>query len=162
MREAAGDRFDALELNVYPSGWADRRHRRRPRRGGRVIDHLRARTGIELTVDEVLESPHLFIGSIDALVDKFQGSASGSGSARSCSARSTSWRRSSSASPGPDREPAEPAQPKKRGRCGRFASSSASSSGSATSAADERVGHQRPERGPPVAADRAAATASSS
>ena len=40
---------------------------------GRVIDHLRARTGIELTVDEVLESPHLFIGSVDALVAKIQG-----------------------------------------------------------------------------------------
>ncbi len=62
-----------LELNVYPSSSGDRRHRRRPGRGrSRVIDHLRARTGIELTASEVLESPHLFIGSVDALVDKFR------------------------------------------------------------------------------------------
>ena len=32
----------------------------------------RGRTGVELTVDEVLESPHLFIGSIDGLVEKFR------------------------------------------------------------------------------------------
>ena len=36
-----------------------------------VIDHLRARTGVELTEDEVLDSPHLFIGSVDRLVEKF-------------------------------------------------------------------------------------------
>ena len=39
----------------------------------RVIDHLRGRTGVELTSDEVLESPHLFIGSIDGLVEKLVG-----------------------------------------------------------------------------------------
>ncbi|MDT4979238.1 MAG: hypothetical protein QOG07_1117, partial [Pseudonocardiales bacterium] len=37
----------------------------------RVIDALRSRTGIELTEDEVIDSPHLFIGSIDRLVEKF-------------------------------------------------------------------------------------------
>jgi probable F420-dependent oxidoreductase len=70
VREAAGDRFGEVELNVYPSSWEivvtdDARSE-----AGRVIDHLRARSGIELTVDEVLESPHLYIGTVDALVDK--------------------------------------------------------------------------------------------
>jgi hypothetical protein len=32
---------------------------------------LRSRTGVELTEDEVIDSPHLFIGSIDRLVEKF-------------------------------------------------------------------------------------------
>jgi hypothetical protein len=33
---------------------------------------LRARTGHELTEDEVIDSPHVFIGSVDRLVEKFQ------------------------------------------------------------------------------------------
>jgi probable F420-dependent oxidoreductase len=72
VRAAAGDRFDSLEFNVYPSTWPvtvtdDLRGEAR-----RVIDHLRSRTGVELTEDEVIESPHLFLGSIDRLVEKFE------------------------------------------------------------------------------------------
>ena len=71
VRDAAGDRFDSLEFNIYPSTWPvtvtdDLRGEAR-----RVIDELRSRTGIELTEDEVIDSPHLFIGSIDRLVEKF-------------------------------------------------------------------------------------------
>ncbi|MDT4973173.1 MAG: hypothetical protein QOG22_3316 [Pseudonocardiales bacterium] len=71
VREAAGDRFESLEFNIYPSTWPvtltdDLRGEAR-----RVIDALRSRTGIELTEDEVIDSPHLFIGSIDRLVEKF-------------------------------------------------------------------------------------------
>jgi probable F420-dependent oxidoreductase len=72
VRAAAGDRFDSLEFNVYPSGWPavvtdDLRPEAR-----KVIDHIRSRTGVELTEDEIIDSPHLFIGSIDRLVEKFQ------------------------------------------------------------------------------------------
>ena len=35
-----------------------------------VIARLAQRTGIELTTDELLESPHIFIGTIDALEQK--------------------------------------------------------------------------------------------
>ncbi len=71
VREAAGERFPALEFNIYPSTWPvtvtdDLRGEAR-----RVIDHLRSRTGVELTEDEVIDSPHLFIGSVDRLVEKF-------------------------------------------------------------------------------------------
>jgi len=71
VREAAGDRFDTLELNVYPSQWPivvtdDLRGEAR-----KVIDRMRERTGIELTEEEVIESPHIFIGSIDRFVEKF-------------------------------------------------------------------------------------------
>jgi probable F420-dependent oxidoreductase len=67
VRDAAGDRFDSIELNVYPSG------------GPLVItdnaiplareraDTIQRLTGVELTVDEVLESPHVFIGSLATL-----------------------------------------------------------------------------------------------
>jgi probable F420-dependent oxidoreductase len=71
IREAAGDRFPSLVLNVYPSTWpatvTDDLHGE----ARRVIDSLRARTGVELTEDEVIDSPHLFIGSVDRLVEKF-------------------------------------------------------------------------------------------
>jgi probable F420-dependent oxidoreductase len=71
VREAAGDRFGDLEFNVYPSSWPvtvtdDLRGEAR-----RVIDSLRERSGIELTEQEVIDAPHLFIGSIDRFVEKF-------------------------------------------------------------------------------------------
>jgi probable F420-dependent oxidoreductase len=71
VRDAAGERFEALEFNIYPSGWPvvvtdDLRGEAR-----QVIDKLRARTGVELTEDEIIDSPHLFIGSVDRLVEKF-------------------------------------------------------------------------------------------
>ncbi len=70
VREAAGDRFPDLVFNVYPSTWPititdDARAEAR-----RVIDHLRGRNERDLTEDEILESPHLFIGSLDGLTEK--------------------------------------------------------------------------------------------
>jgi probable F420-dependent oxidoreductase len=72
IQEAAGDRFDGLTFNVYPSGWPitvtdDLRGEAR-----KVIDRMKERTGIELTVDEVVASPHIFIGSIERFVEKFE------------------------------------------------------------------------------------------
>jgi probable F420-dependent oxidoreductase len=70
-RTAAGERADALDFNVYPSGWpvtvTDDLHGE----ARKVVDALRKRTGTELTEDDVIESPHVFIGSIDRLVEKF-------------------------------------------------------------------------------------------
>ncbi|HST47403.1 TIGR03621 family F420-dependent LLM class oxidoreductase [Jatrophihabitans sp.] len=71
VREAAGERFPSLELNIYPSVWPvtvtdDLRGEAR-----KVIDHLRSGTDVELTEDEVIDSPHVFIGSVDRLVEKF-------------------------------------------------------------------------------------------
>ncbi|HEV7656039.1 MAG TPA: TIGR03621 family F420-dependent LLM class oxidoreductase [Mycobacteriales bacterium] len=64
VREAAGDRFDALEFNAYPSG------------GPVVVTNDARSAGAEraqrlgLTVEELLESPHVFIGSVDGLAEK--------------------------------------------------------------------------------------------
>lgn len=70
-RAAAGDRADALDYNIYPSGWpatvTDDLHGE----VRKVIDALRKRTGTELSEADVLDSPHLFIGSVDRLVEKF-------------------------------------------------------------------------------------------
>jgi len=72
VHEAAGDRFADLVFNVYPSSWPTTITDDPRGEAAKVIDHLRGRTAVDLTVDEVLESPHLFIGSIDGFVDKFR------------------------------------------------------------------------------------------
>ena len=71
VRAAAGDRFADLTFNVYPSQWPititdDLRGEAR-----KVIDRMRERTGIEMTEQEVIDSPHIFIGSHDRFVEKF-------------------------------------------------------------------------------------------
>jgi probable F420-dependent oxidoreductase len=73
VREAAGDRFDSLTFNVYPSmaGVSVTDHARAEARD--VADAIRGRTGLEISEDELLESPHIFIGSIDGLAEKFIG-----------------------------------------------------------------------------------------
>ena len=71
VREAAGERFAALEFNIYPSvtGPIVTDHARRE--AAQVADQLRARTGHALTEDQVLRSPSLFIGSVEGFVEKF-------------------------------------------------------------------------------------------
>ena len=67
VREAAGDRFGALEFNAYPSG------------GPVVItDDARGAAAerahqLGLTVEEVLDSPHVYIGSVAGLTEKILG-----------------------------------------------------------------------------------------
>src|SRR5262249_16639132 len=70
VREAAGDRFDSLELNTYPSGAPVVITNDARAKATEIADRLRARTGGEITADEVLESPHIYVGSVDQLVDK--------------------------------------------------------------------------------------------
>ncbi len=72
VAEAAGDRYRDLVLNVYPSGWPPILTDDTAGAVGAVVAELRERTGVELTEQEVLESPHLFIGSAQALVEKFE------------------------------------------------------------------------------------------
>jgi probable F420-dependent oxidoreductase len=70
VREAAGDRFDQLEFNTYPSTSeiivTDDALGKARDLAARLLD----RTGIEIGERELLDSPHIFIGSIDGLVDK--------------------------------------------------------------------------------------------
>ena len=71
IREAAGDRLGELELNTYPAGGptvitGDPRAAAR-RRAGRIPEQA----GVELTVEEILDSPHVLIGSIKDLARKF-------------------------------------------------------------------------------------------
>jgi hypothetical protein len=71
IRQAAGDRFGELELNTYATGGPTivTDH---PRAEARLrADRIREQTGVELTVEEVLDSPHVFIGSVKDLTRKF-------------------------------------------------------------------------------------------
>jgi alkanesulfonate monooxygenase SsuD/methylene tetrahydromethanopterin reductase-like flavin-dependent oxidoreductase (luciferase family) len=71
VREAAGERFADLSFNVYPSQWPivvtdDLRAEAR-----KVVERIRERTGAEMSEQDVIDSPHIFIGSIDRFVEKF-------------------------------------------------------------------------------------------
>jgi probable F420-dependent oxidoreductase len=70
VREAAGERFAGIEICTYtPLGpvtvTADRRSAAR-----HLCDQVRAETQVELTEDEALDSPHVFIGTVEELVEK--------------------------------------------------------------------------------------------
>jgi probable F420-dependent oxidoreductase len=73
VRAAAGDRFERLEFNAYPSGGPvvitdNARAAARER-----ADRIRQQSGVELTVAEVLDSPHVYIGSVAGLTEKILG-----------------------------------------------------------------------------------------
>ncbi|HEU4674103.1 MAG TPA: TIGR03621 family F420-dependent LLM class oxidoreductase [Candidatus Limnocylindrales bacterium] len=71
-RDAARERFGDLRLNVYPSGWPVTVTDHPRSVAAQLVDRFRSRTGIELTEDEVLDSPHVFVGSIDGLETKIR------------------------------------------------------------------------------------------
>ena len=72
VREAAGERFDDLVFNVYPSTWPITLTDDPRAEAARVVDGLRGRTAVDITIDDVLESPHLFVDSVEGLVARFQ------------------------------------------------------------------------------------------
>jgi hypothetical protein len=71
IRAAAGDRFGDLELNTYPVGGPMVVTSDPCAEAGRRADRIRQPTGVELTVEEILDSPHVFIGSVKDLTAKF-------------------------------------------------------------------------------------------
>jgi len=71
IRQAAGDRFSELELNTYPSGGPTVVTSNPRAEARRRADSILAQTGTELTVEEILDSPHIFIGSVNDLARKF-------------------------------------------------------------------------------------------
>jgi probable F420-dependent oxidoreductase len=71
VREAAGDRFDDLVLNVYPSGVAPAVVDDPLRRAAEFAESLTQRSGVAISAEEVLDSPHFFVNSVDGFVEKF-------------------------------------------------------------------------------------------
>jgi probable F420-dependent oxidoreductase len=72
VREAAGDRFADLEINTYATGGPTVITDHPQAEARRRADRLRASTGVELSVEEVLDSPHVFIGTVQDLARKFR------------------------------------------------------------------------------------------
>jgi probable F420-dependent oxidoreductase len=70
VRDSAGERFAELELNTYPSGAPAQITDNALSIGRERADRLRQLTGHELTAEQVLESPHVFIGTRQDLIDK--------------------------------------------------------------------------------------------
>ena len=70
IRAAAGGRADEVEISTYPpltpvTITGDRRAAARE-----VAGQLKALFGLELSEDDVLGSPHIFLGTVDELVEK--------------------------------------------------------------------------------------------
>ena len=72
VRDAAGDRFGALELNVYPSMTGVSITGDPLREARDVAERLRERSGMSVGAEELLESPHIFINTVDGFVEKLQ------------------------------------------------------------------------------------------
>jgi probable F420-dependent oxidoreductase len=72
VREAAGERFGDLEFNVYPSMSQVTVTDHARAEAAKLRDKLRQETGHDVGEDDLLESPQVFIGSIDGLVEKFR------------------------------------------------------------------------------------------
>jgi probable F420-dependent oxidoreductase len=71
VREAAGDRFDALTLNVYPSMSQPSLTDRAGQEFAALAARLSEMGPAPISERQVAESPHVMIGSLDGLVEKF-------------------------------------------------------------------------------------------
>jgi probable F420-dependent oxidoreductase len=71
IREAAGARFETIDINTYPSLRAKLTDSSRSA-AREVGSQLGRRYGVDLSEEDVLDSPHVFIGTVDSLVEKFQ------------------------------------------------------------------------------------------
>jgi hypothetical protein len=70
IREAAGARLDDVELNTLPVGGPVVITSTPLAEARRRADEIRNRTGVELSAGEILDSPHVFIGSVKDLTRK--------------------------------------------------------------------------------------------
>jgi len=70
IREAAGERFDELEINTLPIGGPAVITNSPLAEARRRADQIRERTGVELSAEEILDSPHVFIGTVKDLTRK--------------------------------------------------------------------------------------------
>jgi probable F420-dependent oxidoreductase len=71
VREAAGERFASLELNIYPSMTGISVTDSPLREAAEVAERLAERSGVSVTAEELLDSPHIFVNTVDGFVSKF-------------------------------------------------------------------------------------------
>ena len=72
VREAAGDRFADLELNIYPSMTGVSITSEPLKEAQEVADRVSERSGVPISAEELLDSPHIFINTVDGFVEKFR------------------------------------------------------------------------------------------
>ena len=70
IRAAAGARLETLEVNTYPALRGGFRVTEEPRKAAEEIANAAAERGARLSAEQVLESPHTALGSVDAIVEK--------------------------------------------------------------------------------------------
>jgi probable F420-dependent oxidoreductase len=73
VRAAAGARFAGLELNTYPVLAPARVTPDALAAARALADQLRARNGTDLSAEALLDSPHVFFGTVRELVEKCLG-----------------------------------------------------------------------------------------
>lgn len=73
VREAAGERFDRLDLNVYPAVGPVRVTNHARREATRLAWRLASRCGADVSADQLLEFPFVLIGSFFGLAANFRG-----------------------------------------------------------------------------------------
>ena len=71
VRAAAGDRFESLEFNIYPSTTNVSVTDNALSEARDLAAALAGRTAVDVSAEELLESPQIFIGSLDAFEAKF-------------------------------------------------------------------------------------------
>ncbi|HEX6474986.1 MAG TPA: TIGR03621 family F420-dependent LLM class oxidoreductase [Candidatus Limnocylindria bacterium] len=71
VREAAGERFDRLTFNVYPSMSQPSLTDHAREEIAEVAARLSEMGGAPISEQQVAESPHVMIGSVESLVEKF-------------------------------------------------------------------------------------------
>lgn len=71
VRCAAGARIDAIELNTYPSFRPASVTDVPKKAAAELLQRMNERAPTSITVGELLDSPHVFIGTVDQLVEKF-------------------------------------------------------------------------------------------
>jgi probable F420-dependent oxidoreductase len=72
VRAAAGDRFDRLTFNVYPSQAGISITDAPLQEAREVAERLSERSGVRVTAEEMLDAPHIYINTVDGFVEKFQ------------------------------------------------------------------------------------------
>jgi probable F420-dependent oxidoreductase len=72
IRAAAGDRFSELELNTYPSFRPSAVTDRPAEAAADILRRVNEGASAPISLEELLDSPHLFIGSVDFLVAKLE------------------------------------------------------------------------------------------
>jgi probable F420-dependent oxidoreductase len=72
VRAAAGDRFDRLTFNVYPSQAGISITDTPLQEAREVAERLSERSGVRVTAEEMLDAPHIYINTVDGFVEKFQ------------------------------------------------------------------------------------------